>query len=260
MRGAKHGATWWSGRFLRSLERLGMTTRLKRGHAYFLEGRVLSLTVEPGVVRSRVKGSEIYECQIYFEPFSKMEWNESLDRLAYEDLSAAALLTTGRMPPQIENFFQPSGRRLLPQASTDLELNCSCPDRAIPCKHLAATAYVLAERLDRDPYLLFLLRGRSAAQVEDELRRRWDRDLSEDKAGGEWGHSEPEEVRAEPNVDKFWANDLTAPILFAPRETSAALLTIERMAVPEPKVDAEAWPKLLEALYDGVSEAARERQ
>ena len=93
---SKHGATWWSGRFLRSLERLGMTTRLKRGHSYYLEGRVLRLDVQPGVVSSVVRGAEDYDCQIYFEPLSDMEWTESLDRLALGDLSAAALLVLPR--------------------------------------------------------------------------------------------------------------------------------------------------------------------
>jgi uncharacterized Zn finger protein len=255
---SKHGATWWSARFLRSLERLGMTTRLKRGHKYFLEGRVLELCVEPGEVRSNVRGQEDYDCQIYFEPFSDMEWNESLDRLAFGDLSAAALLTTGRMPPQIENFFAPSGRRLLPQASGDLELHCSCPDTANPCKHLAATAYVLAERLDRDPYLLFLLRGRSAAQVEDALRERWDRDLSEDVARAESDIADSAELKPEENVDLFWANEMEGPLLFVPRETSAMKLTIERMSVPEPKIDEKFWRKTLEGLYEGVAERAGE--
>ena len=88
---SKHGATWWSGRFLRSLERLGMTTRLRRGYNYYQEGRVLRLDVQPGVVSSVVRGSEDYDCQIYFEPLSDMEWTESLDRLALGDLSAAAV-------------------------------------------------------------------------------------------------------------------------------------------------------------------------
>lgn len=255
---SKHGATWWSGRFLRSLERLGMTTRLKRGHNYFLEGRVLRLDVQPGVVSSVVRGSEDYDCQIYFEPLSDMEWMESLDRLALGDLSAAALLATGRMPPQIENFFAPSGRRLLPQAATDLELECSCPDSANPCKHLAATAYVLAERLDRDPYLLFLLRGRSAAEVEEELRRRWDRDISEDVARATSEKEDSAELCVEENVDKFWGNELEAPILFPPREGSASGLTIQRMSVPEPKIDEDAWKKNLEALFEAVSQQAGE--
>jgi uncharacterized Zn finger protein len=237
---------------------LGMTTRLKRGHKYFLEERVLQLSVEPGAVRSTVRGTENYECHIYFEPFSDMEWNESLDRLAFGDLSAAALLTTGRMPPQIENFFAPSGRKLLPQASTDLELHCSCPDMAIPCKHLAATAYVLAEKLDRDPYLLFLLRGRSASQVEEELRERWDRDLSEDVARAEAPIPESAEIGLEENVDVFWASEMEGPILFAPGETSAIKLTIERMSVPEPKIDEKIWSKTLETLYEGVAARASE--
>lgn len=257
MRG-QHGATWWSARFLRSLERLGMTTRLKRGHKYFLEGRVLELSIEPGAVKSVVRGTEDYRCHLYFEPLSDMEWNESLDRLAFGDLSASALLTTGRMPPQIENFFAPSGRKLLPQASTDLELNCTCADSAVPCKHLAATAYVLAEKLDRDPYLLFLLRGRSAAQVEEELRERWDRDLSEDVARAEPDVADSAEWTPHENVDVFWANEMEAPILFSPPESPAVELTIQRMSVPEPKIDEKLWENTLKALYDGVAGRAQE--
>ena len=71
---SKHGATWWSGRFLRSLERLGMTTRLKRGHSYFLEGRVLRLDVQPGVVSSVVRGAEDYDCQIYYRIAKSNLW------------------------------------------------------------------------------------------------------------------------------------------------------------------------------------------
>ena len=109
---SKHGATWWSGRFLRSLERRGMTTRLRRGHAFFEAGRVVDFEVEAAAVKSIVRDGEEYQCQIFFEPLSSMEWTESLDRLAFQDLSAAALLTTGRMPPQIEEFLFEDRRRI----------------------------------------------------------------------------------------------------------------------------------------------------
>ena len=255
---SKHGATWWSGRFLRSLERLGMTTRLKRGHAYFEEGRVLDLEVEAGEVRSLVKDDVEYECRIHFEPFSNMDWSESLERLALSDLTAAALLTTGRMPPQIEVFFVPSGCRLLPKGGSDLEFHCPCPDKAIPCKHLAATAYSLAEKLDLDPWLLFLLRGRSAEEIERELLNIWSRDLKDEKR--DLPTSEKKEIRqentSEQNIDLFWANAFKEPILFPPSDRIVLGLTLDRMALPEPKINAQAWQQTMTEIYNEVSDRA----
>lgn len=258
MSSQKHGATWWSGRFLRSLERLGMTTRLKRGHAYFQQGRVVDLEIESGGVKSLVQGDEEYQCHIFFEPLSSMEWNESFDRLAFADLSAAALLTVGRMPPQIEDFFIPSGRRLLPHAESDLELHCTCHARETPCRHLAATAYALAEQLDSDPWLLFLLRGRSAQEVEKALVSRWNRDFDEEAKQFSPGQAslEEEPLEAVRSVDVFWASQLQSPLHLPPLAPPMAGTTIERMSLPEPKIDADAWHAALKALYTQVSRRA----
>lgn len=255
----KHGATWWSGRFLRSLERLGMTPRLKRGHAFFQQGRVLEIEIEPGAVRSVVQDNSEYGCQIFFEPLSKMEWSESLERLAFADLSAAALLTVGRMPPHIEDFFAPSGRKLLPQAESDLELHCTCRDEEIPCKHLAATAYALAEKLDYDPWLLFLLRGRSKEQIEEALIDQWNRDFTEEQTHQEPESEQPKSPRQSPscsNIDLFWGSDLNAPILFNRPTPRAHGLTQDRMSVPEPKIPEEVWARVLTSLFQQVRERA----
>ena len=90
------------------------------------------------------------------------------------------------------------------------------------------------------------------------MRRRWDRDISEDVARATSVIEDSAELGVEENVDKFWGNELEAPILFPPREASAASLTIQRMSVPEPKIDEEAWRKNLEALYESVSQQAGE--
>lgn len=255
----KHGATWWSGRFLRSLERLGMTPRLRRGHAFFQQGRVLEIEIESGAVKSVVKDTVEYHCQIFFEPLSTMEWGESLERLAFADLSAAALLTVGRMPPHIEDFFAPSGRRLLPQAESDLELHCTCSEEEVPCKHLAATAYALAEKLDSDPWLLFLLRGRSVEQIEKALIEQWNRDFTEEHAHLEVTPEQPEApspTRPHGGVDLFWAADLHSPILFHRPAPPAHGLTQDRMSVPEPKINEKAWGRVLESLFHQVRERA----
>ena len=253
----KSGNTWWSSRFLRSLERLGLTPRLQRGREYLSRGHVLSLVVGTGGVEARVQGRSEYRCRIEFAPFTDLEWEDSLERLAFMDLSAAALLTTGRLPPHIEDFFKPTGRRLLPQQSEDLEFSCTCADRVSLCKHLAATAYLFAERLDRDPWLLFLVRGRSAEAVQAGLAERWNRDAPD--VGGLSEAAPP--ARAEPlttDVDLFWEGSRRVdPSWEVP--DGKHFPTVRRLGAPEPKVEERAWSDLLGEVYAAMSKRAQQR-
>lgn len=84
----------------------------------------------------------------------------------------AAKLLTGEMPADIEDVFAAAGVSLFPDNSKDLETSCSCPDWANPCKHVAAVYYLLGERFDADPFLIFAVRGRSKEQIIDVLRAR----------------------------------------------------------------------------------------
>src|SRR5204863_9476994 len=77
----------------------------------------------------------------------------------------AAELLDGRMPEQIDEVFRACEVSLFPETRDDCVTDCSCPDWGDPCKHVAATHYVLGEALDRDPFLLFELRGKAKGQV-----------------------------------------------------------------------------------------------
>jgi uncharacterized Zn finger protein len=90
--------------------------------------------------------------------------------MAKEAIFAAQLLA-GEMPKEIDKAFKTAGASLFPVKRNDLKTECSCPDWANPCKHVAATHYVLGEAFDRDPFLLFELRGQTRAQVIGALRR-----------------------------------------------------------------------------------------
>ena len=46
---------------------------------------------------------------------------------------------------------------------------CSCPDYANPCKHIAAVFYTLADEIDYEPMLLFKLRGMSKESLFKEI-------------------------------------------------------------------------------------------
>lgn len=167
------GETWWSKRWIKTLESLGMGTRLTRGRSYARMGQVLSLDVEPGIVQSRVQGSrrQPYKINIQLEPFSDADWDEVIAVMASQALYAAKLLA-GEMPNTIEDAFKIVHLSLFPRATGDLKTSCSCPDYANPCKHIAATYYILAERFDEDPFLIFKLRGRTKEEIIAALREK----------------------------------------------------------------------------------------
>ncbi len=153
--------TWWSQRFIEVLEGIGMGSRLQRGRSYARKGQVISLDVGPGVVTAQVQGSRVrpYRVRIGISAFGKGEWTQVEGALAENAWYAASLLSGG-MPDDIEDVFAGLGLSLFPATARELSLDCSCPDSAVPCKHLAATFYLLAESFDEDPFAILAWRGR----------------------------------------------------------------------------------------------------
>jgi uncharacterized Zn finger protein len=153
--------TWWSQRFIEVLEGIGMGSRLQRGRSYARKGQVISMDVGPGLVTAQVQGSRVrpYRVRIGIGAFGKGEWTRVEGALAENAWYAAALLS-GEMPDDIEDVFARLGLSLFPAKARELSLDCSCPDGAVPCKHLAATFYLLAESFDEDPFAILAWRGR----------------------------------------------------------------------------------------------------
>ena len=169
----KFGATWWAGRWLAALEALVDANRLSRGRSYARSGQVTRLDAGAKGVEARVQGSRPtpYRVTIRFRRLTDAEWAAVEDAMAAEALYAARLLS-GEMPEQIEDAFRVAGVTLFPATEGDLETDCTCPDWANPCKHVAAVFYLLGERFDADPFLMFELRGRTKDQVVEALRAR----------------------------------------------------------------------------------------
>jgi uncharacterized Zn finger protein len=168
----KAGATWWGKRWIEALESMsnGYSSRLARGKTYARAGRVHDLATSPGKVTAKVTGSrEPYDVRIALGALGEAVWSKAIAAMAGKAQFAAELLA-GRMPEEIDEAFRQAGSSLFPARATDLDTACSCPDSANPCKHVAAVHFVLGEAFDRDPFLLFELRGRSKAQVLETLR------------------------------------------------------------------------------------------
>ncbi len=165
------GVSWWSRRFLEVLESFALGTRLTRGRSYARAGQVVRLDVAPGLVSAAVQGSRArpYQVHIALPPFPADLWARLEAELAAQAFFSARLLA-GDLPAELEELFAAAGAPLFPTAVTELEQSCSCPDFAVPCKHLAATFYLLAEAFDADPFALLHWRGRGRAELLDRLR------------------------------------------------------------------------------------------
>jgi uncharacterized Zn finger protein len=166
------GEQWWSQRFIAFLQSSGMSGRLQRGRSYARKGQVLEFAVHAGKVTARVQGSRprAYQVSITVRPLTAAQWREVEARLASQALFRARLLA-GEMPAEIEQVFADCGVPLFPEPSRDLTMSCNCPDWSVPCKHLAAVCYVLAEAFDDDPFGMLALRGKERDSLLAALRQ-----------------------------------------------------------------------------------------
>lgn len=165
------GESWWSRRFLAVLESSALGSRLTRGRSYARAGQVLALDVRPGVVTATVQGSRAhpYTATIGLAPVPGPAWDRVEHILAGQAVHCARLLA-GEVPTDLVEAFAEAGAALFPTGVAELALRCDCPDPQVPCKHLAATCYLLAESFDTDPFVLLHWRGRDRAALLTRLR------------------------------------------------------------------------------------------
>lgn len=166
------GESWWAKRWVSVLESFRIASRLKRGQAYARKGQVLNIDIAKGKVTARVQGSrpEPYNVVIRVKLLSNKDWAK-LARTLIGQARFTAKLLAGEMPADIEQVFQSVRLSLFPQKRGDLQTACSCPDWSNPCKHVAAVYYLIGEEFDRDPFLIFQLRGLTRDELFAQLHR-----------------------------------------------------------------------------------------
>ncbi len=248
------GEQWWSRRFIDVLESFGMQSRLTRGRNYARSGQVLSLEIGTGHVTAQVQGSRVkpYKVVLTVIPLTKLQWRAVEEALAGRALFRARLLA-GEMPAEIEEVFAVCGTPLFPRAARDLMMSCSCPDWGVPCKHLAAVCYVLAEAFDTDPFGMLAWRGKGRADLLAALRR---------QAGA--GTPEPSgrsaDVPDRPLADSmadFWTSGLSAGRLRAlpPAAAAPADLVLRGFEPPLIEVAGQDLVTLLRPAYELMASA-----
>lgn len=226
------GKNWWATRWIGALERLLDSGRLSRGRSYARRGQVLSIEEKKGGILAKVQGSRRtpYKVTIQLTPLSDSQWAGVIKELAEQALFTAQLLA-GEMPPEIDSVFQTAGVSLFPDRRADLHTECSCPDPANPCKHVAAVHFILGEQFDEDPFLLFRLRGRSQEQVLAGLRAlRADSDLTAEEDGAE---EEPRTAPLPSEAATFWQSpEPLAGFSVAIKPPATSLPILKRLGQP----------------------------
>ncbi len=163
---------WWVERWLDLLNSYRFKKRLERGRSYAREGNVLNMEFTDSRAKAVVQGSdaEPYRVSLSLDSFSNEDWDFVITKMSEKAVFSAQLLA-GEMPETIEAVFTASGLSLFPFTLNEVRSRCSCPDKANPCKHIAAVYYQLGDRFSEDPFIIFQLRGRTKNQIIERLRQ-----------------------------------------------------------------------------------------
>ena len=155
--GRKIAKTFWEESWCRNLERYSdYSNRLPRGRTYVRNGSVMDLQVAAGRVTARVAGSSLYRVQIAVEGVAKARWTRLCNDCA-GGIDSLVELLQGRLSRGVMERICREKTGLFPSPD-EIEFDCSCPDWASMCKHVAAALYGVGVRLDEHPELLFMLR------------------------------------------------------------------------------------------------------
>jgi uncharacterized Zn finger protein len=156
--------TFWGKAWCRHLESYSdFENRLPRGRTYVRNGSVCHLEVLRGRVNASVQGSRMYEVRIEITPLPKAAWKSIKERCTGRIASLLDLLQ-GRLSAGVMEVVTDREKGLFPSPK-EIKMECSCPDWATMCKHVAAVLYGVGARLDDGPELLFVLRGVETAEL-----------------------------------------------------------------------------------------------
>ena len=155
--GNKIATTFWGKAWCDNLESYSdFENRLPRGRSYVKNGSVCDLQIEPGKVKALVCGTELYRIAIKIAPLPQATWRAIKSQCAGQIGSLIELLQ-GKLSDRVMEVVTRREGGLFPKPR-EIDLDCSCPDWADMCKHVAAALYGVGARLDRQPELLFTLR------------------------------------------------------------------------------------------------------
>lgn len=166
IQGRAIATSWWGKAWNANLEHYAdYASRIGRGKTYVRSGAVLDLRILKGAVEALVQGSKArpYGVSIQIDAVSQEKW-EKVTELCKQRIESLEELSEGKFPEELEILFTDPRYGLFP-SPREIHFDCSCPDWASMCKHVAAVLYGIGARLDQDPLLFFELRGRNGHEL-----------------------------------------------------------------------------------------------
>ncbi|MEL6865430.1 MAG: DEAD/DEAH box helicase, partial [Bacteroidota bacterium] len=153
-----YGNTWWGRQWLNALNRIDYSNRLPRGRTYANKGAVISIDIDRNRITAMVQGSrrQPYEVNIQVPVFTAPEKARIIETVTANPVFLSKLLNR-ELPSDLYEVFRRQGIEIFPNSWDDLDGHCSCPDWAVPCKHMAAVLYLVANEIDKRPFLVFEL-------------------------------------------------------------------------------------------------------
>lgn len=251
------GETWWAKRFLEVLNSFGWSNRLARGRSYARAGQVVDYQIDCGLITSKVQGTKPkpYTIKIKVKTLEDKDWSKVIKAMASQARFSAKLLS-GQMPTDIEEVFKEVNVPLFPRSEQDFAAECSCPDWANPCKHIAAVYYIVGEAFDRDPFLIFYLRGKKKEDLLEALHK--ESGISQTKVQEgmqEEKEAEPEPLTNDPNT--FWKMNKGIDYHFSLKTPTLNAAILHRLGVPQFWMGTEKdFYKTMESLYKDISNSA----
>ena len=157
---AKFGKTYWGEQFLNALQHIDYSNRLPRGRSYASNGSVKSIDIDKNRIKAKVKGSRPspYKIDIVVPEFTENQKKQLLS-IIQNNTSILANLLNRQLPTDLLKIATEHGIQIFPKKWSDFNMQCSCPDWAVPCKHLAAVIYIIANEIDLNPFKVLELHG-----------------------------------------------------------------------------------------------------
>ena len=154
------GHTWWGKQWLNSFNHIDNSNRLPRGKSYARNGKAHDIVIDGHTVTAKVDGSarRPYRVSVSVTSFTSQEKDIIVDAVINNPLFLSQLLAR-ELPPRVHETLSRQRIDLFPRSWRDMDAECSCPDYAMPCKHIAAVIYLIANEIDKNPFLVFELHG-----------------------------------------------------------------------------------------------------